>query len=35
LHIGGVKQLENNLAALNNRHFCDDELKQIEAILHE
>jgi L-glyceraldehyde 3-phosphate reductase len=30
-----VKQLENNLAALNNPHFSDDELKQIETILHE
>jgi L-glyceraldehyde 3-phosphate reductase len=30
-----VKQLENNLAALNNRRFSDDELKQIETILHE
>lgn len=29
-----VKQLENNLAALNNRHFSGDELKQIETILH-
>ncbi len=28
-----VQQLENNLAALNNRHFTDDELKQIETIL--
>ena len=28
-----VKQLENNLAALNNRHFSDDELRQIETIL--
>ncbi|HEX8992995.1 MAG TPA: L-glyceraldehyde 3-phosphate reductase [Anaerolineales bacterium] len=28
-----VKQLENNLAALNNRHFSDDELRQIDSIL--
>ncbi len=28
-----VKQLENNIAALQNRHFSDDELKRIEAIL--
>jgi L-glyceraldehyde 3-phosphate reductase len=28
-----VKQLENNLASLNNRHFSTDELKQIETIL--
>ncbi len=28
-----VKQLENNLATLQNLHFGDDELKQIETIL--
>src|SRR5512138_4002615 len=28
-----VQQLESNIAALNNRHFSDDELKHIEAIL--
>ncbi len=28
-----VKQLENNLAALKNLHFSDDELRQIETIL--
>ena len=28
-----VQQLENNLAALNNRHFSDDELNRIEQIL--
>ena len=28
-----VKQLENNLAALNNRHFSDDELGRIDSIL--
>ena len=28
-----VKQLENNLATLQNLHFADDELKQIESIL--
>jgi L-glyceraldehyde 3-phosphate reductase len=28
-----VKQLENSLAALNNRRFSDEELKQIENIL--
>ncbi len=28
-----VKQLENNLAALNNRNFSDDELHQIDSIL--
>ncbi len=28
-----VKQLENNLATLQNLHFADDELKQIELIL--
>jgi L-glyceraldehyde 3-phosphate reductase len=28
-----VKQLENNLAALKNRHFTDDELKKIGSIL--
>ncbi len=30
-----VKQLENNIAALQKRHFSDDELRQIEAILAE
>ncbi len=30
-----VNQLENNIAALRNRHFSDDELKRIEAILAE
>ena len=29
-----VTQLENSLAALNNLKFSDDELNQIEAILH-
>ena len=28
-----VKQLENNLASLKNRHFTDDELKEIGSIL--
>jgi len=28
-----VRQLENNIAALQNRHFSDEELKQIETIL--
>ncbi len=28
-----VKQLENSLAALNNRNFSDDELSRIDAIL--
>jgi L-glyceraldehyde 3-phosphate reductase len=28
-----VQQLENNLATLNNLHFSDDELRQIESIL--
>ncbi|MGE5072416.1 MAG: L-glyceraldehyde 3-phosphate reductase [Anaerolineae bacterium] len=28
-----VKQLENSLAALTNRHFSDEELKDIETIL--
>ncbi len=28
-----VQQLDNNLATLNNLHFRDDELRQIEAIL--
>jgi L-glyceraldehyde 3-phosphate reductase len=28
-----VRQLENNLAALQNRHFSDEELRQIESIL--
>ena len=28
-----VKQLENSLAALNNRRFSDDELRQIDTIL--
>src|SRR5512140_2794679 len=30
-----VKQLDNNLATLNNLHFNDDELSQIESILRE
>ncbi len=30
-----VKQLENSLAALNNRRFSDGELHQIDAILSE
>ncbi len=30
-----VQQLENNIAALQKRHFSDDELKHIEAILAE
>ncbi|HTP01866.1 MAG TPA: L-glyceraldehyde 3-phosphate reductase [Anaerolineales bacterium] len=30
-----VKQLENNLASLKNRHFSADELKQIESILRD
>ncbi len=29
----GVKQLENNLAALNNLHFTDEELHRIDDIL--
>ena len=28
-----VKQLEDNLAALNNLHFSDEELSKIEEIL--
>jgi len=28
-----VKQLEDNLAALNNPKFSDDELRKIESIL--
>src|SRR5512142_1518465 len=28
-----VQQLENSLAALKNRHFTDDELRQIDSIL--
>ena len=30
-----VQQLENNITTLNNLHFDDDELRQIEAILTE
>ena len=30
-----VQQLENNLASLNNLKFAEDELAQIEKILHE
>ncbi|MGE5072487.1 MAG: L-glyceraldehyde 3-phosphate reductase [Anaerolineae bacterium] len=30
-----VQQLDNNLATLNNLHFNDDELRQIESILRE
>ena len=30
-----VQQLENNLAALNNPKFAEDELAEIEKILHE
>ena len=30
-----VQQLENNLASLNNLKFAEDELAEIEKILHE